>query len=142
AFRSRALPSPGGAPGGDVGLGCAVAARDRRGAVSRYPPRGEAARRAPRARHQPSHGRCLMPTLSKVLEPIGETCPADLSAAEAVRRLNTSGADALLVERDGGIVGLFSHREAIAAFADGSGRVDAYMRRPLPGRNIADSLES
>ncbi|TME25498.1 MAG: hypothetical protein E6I68_02085 [Chloroflexi bacterium] len=83
-----------------------------------------------------------MPTLSKVLEPIGETCPADLSAAEAVRRLNASGADALLVERDGGIVGLFGHREAIAAFADGSGRVDAYMRRPLPGRNIADSLES
>ncbi len=83
-----------------------------------------------------------MPTLSKVLEPIGETCPADLSAAEAVRRLNASGADALLVERDGGIVGLFGHREAIAAFADGSGRVDAYMRRPLPARNIADSLES
>ena len=59
-----------------------------------------------------------MPTLSKVLEPIGETCPAELSVAEAVRRLNASGADALLVERDGGIVGLFGHREAIAAFAD------------------------
>ena len=83
-----------------------------------------------------------MPTLSKVLEPIGETCPAELSVAEAVRRLNASGADALLVERDGGIVGVFGHREAIAAFADGSGRVDTYMRRPLPGRNIADSLES
>ena len=83
-----------------------------------------------------------MPTLSKVLEPIGETCPADLSAAEAVRRLNASGSDALLVEKEGGIVGLFGHRGAIAVFADGSGPVESYMRRPLPGRNIADSLES
>ncbi len=83
-----------------------------------------------------------MPSLSKVLEPIGEICPADLSATEAVKRLNASGADALLVEKEGGIVGLFGHREAIAAFADGSGPVGAYMRRPLPGRNVADSLES
>src|SRR5205814_3959854 len=124
------------------GRGCAAAARARPAAGSRYHPRRDAARRAHRARHQPSHGRCLMPTLSKVLEPIGETCPADLSAAEAVRRLNASGADALLVERDGGIVGLFGHRGAMGAFAGGSGRVDAYMRRRLPGRNIADSLES
>jgi len=36
----------------------------------------------------------------------------------------------------------FGHREAIAAFADGSGPVGTYMRRPLPGRNVADSLES
>src|SRR5438045_5265157 len=140
--RARAHPAPGSSAGCAAGRGRAAAARDRPAAGSRYHPRRDAARRAHRARRQPSHGRCLMPTLSKVLEPIGETCPADLSAAEAVRRLNTSGADALLVEKDGGIVGLFGHREAIAAFADGSGRVDAYMRRPLPGRNIADSLES
>src|SRR5207302_565206 len=76
------------------------------------------------------------------LPPIGETCPADLSASEALRRLNTSGGDALLVVDNGGVVGLFGHREALAAFADGSGPVRNYMRRPLPGRNVADSLES
>src|ERR1700738_586198 len=83
-----------------------------------------------------------MPTLSRVLQPIGPTCPAGGTAAEAVKQLSSSGADALLVVKDGAFVGLFGHREALAAFADGSGPVEQYMRRPLPGRNGADSLES
>ena len=83
-----------------------------------------------------------MPTLSKVVRPIGETCQADLAATEALRRLDASGADALLVVDNGGVVGLFGYREALATFADGSGPVRNYMRRPLPGRNVADSLES
>ncbi|TMG00372.1 MAG: CBS domain-containing protein, partial [Chloroflexi bacterium] len=83
-----------------------------------------------------------MPTLSRVLQPIGPTCPADVSAADALKRLTASGADALLVVKSGTFVGLFGHREALAAFADGSGPVEQYMRRPLPGRNVADSLES
>jgi len=83
-----------------------------------------------------------MPTLSRVLQPIGPTCPAEVSAADALTRLTASGADALLVVKGGAFVGLFGHREALAAFADGSGPVEQYMRRPLPGRNVADSLES
>ncbi len=83
-----------------------------------------------------------MPTLSRVLQPIGPTCPADVTAADALKRLTASGADALLVVKGGAFVGLFGHREALAAFADGSGPVEQYMRRPLPGRNVADSLES
>ena len=83
-----------------------------------------------------------MPSLSKVLQPIGQTFPAERSAAEALAQLTASGADALLIEKDGSIVGLFSYREALAAYADGSGPVEQYMRRPLPGRNVADSLES
>src|SRR5207248_418191 len=67
----------------------------------------------------------------------------DVRTADLVRTpLPVVRPDALLVEKDGGIVGLFGHREAIAAFADGSGPVGTYMRRPLPGRNVADSLES
>ncbi len=83
-----------------------------------------------------------MPTLSRVLQPIGPTCPAGVSAADALKQLTDSGADALLVVKDGTFVGLFGHREALAAFADGAGPVEQYMRRPLPGRNVADSLES
>jgi len=83
-----------------------------------------------------------MPELSKVLEPIGEICFADVSAAEARRQLITSGEDALLVVKGSAIVGLFSHREALATLADGTGPVEKYMRRPLPGRNAADSMES
>src|SRR5258708_12808997 len=83
-----------------------------------------------------------MPSLSRVLQPIGPTCPAEGSAAEGVKRLAASGADALLVVKNGVFVGLFGHREALAAFADGTGPVEQYMRRPLPGRNVADSLES
>ena len=73
-----------------------------------------------------------MPTLSRVLQPIGPTCPSDVSAADALQRLSTSGADALLVVKDGAFVGLFGHREALAVFADGGGPVERYMRRPLP----------
>jgi formate dehydrogenase (NADP+) beta subunit len=83
-----------------------------------------------------------MPTLSRVLQPIGPTCPAEVSASDALKRLSDSGADALLVVRGGAYVGLFGHREALAAFADGARPVEQYMRRPLPGRNVADSLES
>src|SRR4029077_14110817 len=83
-----------------------------------------------------------MPSLSKVLQPIGQTFPADRSAAEALTTLAASGGDALLIEKDGTIVGLFSYREALGAYADGSGPVEQFMRRPLPGRNVADSLES
>ena len=57
-----------------------------------------------------------MPTLSRVLQPIGPTCPADVSALDALKRLTVSGADALLVVKDGAFVGLFGHREALAAF--------------------------
>jgi NADPH-dependent glutamate synthase beta subunit-like oxidoreductase/ferredoxin len=83
-----------------------------------------------------------MPTLSKLLQPVVDSCPADVSAAEALRRLNASGGDALLIEKQGALVGLFGHREALAAFADGAEPVEKYMRRPLPGRNLADSMES
>lgn len=83
-----------------------------------------------------------MPELSRVLQPIGPTCPADVSAVEALKRLSASGADTLLVVKDGAFVGVFGHREALAAFADGARPVELYMRRPLPGRNVADSLES
>jgi len=83
-----------------------------------------------------------MPALSKVVQPLPGTCSAELSAGEALRQLLATGADALLVEKQGVIVGLFGHREAIAAFSDGSRPVERYMRRPLPGRNVADSLES
>ncbi len=83
-----------------------------------------------------------MPSLSRVLQPIGPTCPAEVSAADAVKQLAASRADALLVVKNGAYVGLFGHREALAAFADGAGPVEQYMRRPLPGRNVADSLES
>ena len=82
-----------------------------------------------------------MPSLSKVLQPIGPTFPAAGSAAEALTTLTASGGDALLIEKDGSIVGLFSYREALGAYADGRGPVEQYMRRPLPGRNVADSLE-
>src|ERR1700694_5860213 len=91
---------------------------------------------------RPLHGGCLNPTLSKRPQPIGETFPADRSAAEALAKLTASGSDALLIEKAGSIVGLFGYREALAVFADGSGPVEQYMRRPLPGRNVADSLES
>src|SRR2546430_9521964 len=134
--------TPGSSAGRAPGRSGSAAAREWKAAGPRHHAGRDAARRPHGARRQPRHGGGLMPTLSKVLEPIGEICPADLSAAEAVKRLNASGADALLVEKDGGIVGLFGHREAIAAFADGSGPVGTYMRRPLPGRNVADSLES
>jgi len=83
-----------------------------------------------------------MPTLSKVLRAVGETCPADLSVQEAVSRLNASGADAVLVVRDGQIVGAFGHREAVAAFGDDVAPVERYMRRPLPSRSVADSMEA
>src|SRR2546427_561199 len=83
-----------------------------------------------------------MPSLSKVLQPIGQTFPAGRTAAEALAQLTASGAEALLIEKDGSIVGLFGYREALAVYADGSGPVEQYMRKPLPGRNVADSLES
>jgi formate dehydrogenase beta subunit len=83
-----------------------------------------------------------MPTLSRVLQPIGPTCSAETTATDAVKQLAASHAEALLVVKNGVFVGLFSHREALAAFADGAGPVEHYMRRPLPGRNVADSLES
>ena len=83
-----------------------------------------------------------MPSLSKVLRAIGETCPADLDVQAAVVRLNDTGADAMLVEKDGRFVGLFGHREALAVFRDGAGPVERFMRRPLPSRSAADSMES
>ena len=83
-----------------------------------------------------------MPALSKVLRPIDSTCPADVSATEALRRLLAVGTDSLLITKNGTPVGLFGFREALATFADGSGPVEKFMRRPLPGRNVADSMES
>ncbi|HEY8678917.1 MAG TPA: FAD-dependent oxidoreductase [Candidatus Dormibacteraeota bacterium] len=83
-----------------------------------------------------------MPSLSKILQPIGATCAADTSAAEAIRQLRASGEDALLVKMDGGVVGVFGYREALHAFGDGVSPVEKFMRRPLPGRNVADSMES
>jgi len=61
-----------------------------------------------------------MPTLSKVLRELAQTCAPDLSAREAVRQLQTSGADLLLVEQNGTVLGMFGHREAVAVYADGS----------------------
>src|SRR5216684_1219633 len=83
-----------------------------------------------------------MPTLSKVLRELAQTCAPDLSAREAVRQLQTSGADLLLVEQNGTVLGMFGHREAVAVYADGSAPVRQYMRHPVPGRNAADSMEA
>src|SRR5579864_6099283 len=83
-----------------------------------------------------------MPALSKVVQPVPPTCAAEVSGAEAVQRLAGSGAEALLVEKNGAIVGIFGHREALLTYGDGSAPVERYMRRPLPGRNVADSVES
>ncbi len=83
-----------------------------------------------------------MPTLSKVLRELAQTCAPDLSARDAVRQLQTSGADLLLVEQNGTVLGVFGHREAVAVYADGSAPVRQYMRHPVPGRNAADSMEA
>ena len=83
-----------------------------------------------------------MPNLSKLLQPLASTCEASDDAALALQKLLASGADALVVLNAGAPVGLFSHREALAMFGDGTGRVEKLMRRPLPGRNLADSMES
>jgi len=83
-----------------------------------------------------------VPTLSKLLQPIAATCPAETPAATALAELIALGADALVVVRNGAPIGLFSHREALAMFGDGAGPVEHFMRRPLPGRNLADSMES
>jgi formate dehydrogenase beta subunit len=83
-----------------------------------------------------------MPSLSKVLQPIGEIVAPGIAAREAVLRLQSTGEDALLVASDGQILGVFGHREALAAYGDGQAPVEQYMRRPLPGRNLADSLEA
>ena len=83
-----------------------------------------------------------MPSLSKLLQPVGASCSADTDASAALQQLVSSSADALVVLRDGAPVGLFSHREALALFGNGSGPVEKFMRRPLPGRNLADSMES
>jgi len=40
-----------------------------------------------------------MPSLSKVLQPIGQTFPAGRTAAEALAQLTASGAEALLIEK-------------------------------------------
>jgi formate dehydrogenase (NADP+) beta subunit len=83
-----------------------------------------------------------MPALSKVVRPLGLTCPPDLPARDAVRQLQASGADQLLVQQNGTVVGVFGHREAVAVYADGSAPVRQYMRQPVPGRTAADSMES
>ena len=83
-----------------------------------------------------------MPTLSKVLRELAQTCAPDLSAREAVRQLQRSGADLLLIEQNGTVLGMFGHREAVAVYADGSAPVRQYMRHPVPGRNAADSMEA
>jgi len=61
-----------------------------------------------------------MPSLSRVVQPIGATCPPEIPAADAMKQLAASGGDALLVVKDGAFVGLFGHREALAAFAKGA----------------------
>src|SRR3989440_11115082 len=83
-----------------------------------------------------------MPALSKVVQPVPATCSAELSAGEALQQLIATGADTLLVEKHGAIVGLFGHREALAAFSDGDRPVERSRRRRRPGRNAAASLES
>src|SRR3989442_2919067 len=80
-----------------------------------------------------------MPTLSKVLRELAQTCAPDLSARDAVRQLQTSGADLLLVEQNGTVLGVFGHREAVAVYADGSAPVRQYMPHPVPVRNASDS---
>jgi len=75
-----------------------------------------------------------MPALSKVVRPFGLTCPPDLPARDAARQLQASGADQLLVQQNGTVVGVFGHREAVAVYADGSAPVRQYMRQPVPGR--------
>src|SRR5438270_34359 len=71
-------------------------------------------------------------------------CFPSTSLAQAARMMAQNRVIELpvIVVAKGGVVGLFGHREALATFADGSGPVRNYMRRPLPGRNVADSLES
>jgi formate dehydrogenase beta subunit len=83
-----------------------------------------------------------MPSLSKVLQPMQDTCSADTNAREAIRLLNSSGGEALIVLKDGKVVGLFGHREALAVYGDGAGPVEKFMRRPIPGRSLADSMEA
>jgi len=83
-----------------------------------------------------------MPSLSKVARAMGETCPPDLPVLEAVKRLQESGADALLVVQGETVLGVFGPREALTAYADGPGPVERFMRRPLPTRSPADSMES
>src|SRR5919108_1945681 len=83
-----------------------------------------------------------MPSLSKVAQPLDATCPPDLTAREAVSRLLAGGLETLFVVDDGRVLGLFGPREAISAFPDGEQPVERYMRRPVPGRSLEDSLES
>src|SRR6266566_3871798 len=140
--RHRPHAAAGGASGTRARGGGARATRQRAAGDPRDHLGRHAARGSDRPRRRDRDGGHLMPTLSRVLQPIGPTCPADATAVDALKRLTASGADALLVVKGGAFVGLFGHREALAAFADGSGPVEQYMRRPLPGRNVADSLES
>ena len=83
-----------------------------------------------------------MPSLSKVAQPLGATCPPDLTAGEAVSRLQAGGLETLFVVDDGRVLGVFGPREAISAFGDGEQPVRRYMRRPVPGRSLEDSIES
>lgn len=83
-----------------------------------------------------------MPALSKVARPLLETCPPTLPASEAMARLRESGAEALLVVRDGQVLGVFGHRENVAAFGDGAQPVERYMRSPVPSRSADDSMEA
>src|SRR3989440_981935 len=140
--RHRAQPAAGGAARNAPVGGGALAAGKWAAGNPRHDLGWNAGRRRDGAGRQPCHGGRLMPSLSKVLQPIAPTCPAETPAADALQQLTSWGGDALLVVKNGAFVGLFGHREALAAFADGSGTVESYMRRPLPGRNIADSLES
>jgi formate dehydrogenase (NADP+) beta subunit len=83
-----------------------------------------------------------MPDLGKVTQPLALGVPPELSATEAAARLTRSGTDALLVVRDGAILGIFGHRESVAVYGDGRDPVERYMRRPLPSRSLADSMEA
>ena len=83
-----------------------------------------------------------MPALSKVARPLLESCPPTLAAADALARLRESGAEALLVVREGQVLGVFGHRESVAAYGDGAQPVERFMRSPLPERSVDDSMEA
>src|SRR5437588_747189 len=79
---------------------------------------------------------------NKVARPLLESCPPTLAATDAVARLRESGAEALLVVREGQVLGVFGHRESVAAFGDGAQPVERFMRSPLPERSVDDSMEA
>src|SRR5205823_6202900 len=61
--------------------------------------------------------------------------------AEAARVMRETGRQLLLV-REGQVVGVFGHRESVAAYGDGAQPGERFMRSPLPERSVDDSMEA